>query len=58
MIWTAAGLPVELPICEQGGHGFGAIMRDRAIDLWLSAFEAWLLEHGWIQYKAGAADGA
>lgn len=56
--WTAAGLPVELHIYEKGGHGFGAIMRNSATDGWLSAFEAWLLEHGWIQDKHGSADGA
>lgn len=53
--WTAAGLPVELHIYEKGGHGFGAIMRNSATDGWLSAFEAWLLEHGWIQDKHGSA---
>jgi len=56
-IWTAAGLPVEMHIYEKGGHGFGAVVRNRATDRWLSAFEAWLLEHEWIKDKAAAADG-
>ncbi len=47
--WIAAGLPVELHIFEQGGHGFGANLRDQPTDLWLSAFDAWLRLHNWTE---------
>ena len=46
--WSAAGLPAELHIYERGGHGFGMMKKNKPVDGWTAAFEAWLRSHGWI----------
>ncbi len=46
--WEAAGLPVELHVFEEGGHGFGAVKRDQPSDAWMDYFERWLVDQGWI----------
>ena len=47
--WSAAGFPVELHVFDKGGHGFGAVRRNQPTDRWMSIFEGWLLEQGWIE---------
>ena len=54
--WTAADLPAELHIYEQGGHGFGAIQQGKPSDSWMQAFASWLSDHGWMSKSvAGVA---
>lgn len=40
--WTKAGLPAELHIYENGGHGFGFRHHGTTSDSWPSALRAWL----------------
>ncbi|MBB5685955.1 alpha/beta hydrolase [Sphingobium boeckii] len=46
--WTAANLPAELHIYESGGHGFGMMKKNKPVDGWITAYEAWLRSHGWM----------
>jgi acetyl esterase/lipase len=40
--WTAAHLPAELHVFEQGPHGFGTRPTGLPVDQWLGLFEQWL----------------
>jgi len=40
--WQAAGLPVELHIYAQGGHGFGMRPQGLPCDAWIERFADWL----------------
>ena len=40
--WAKAGLPAELHIYENGGHGFGFRHHGTTSDSWPSALRAWL----------------
>jgi acetyl esterase/lipase len=44
--WRAAGVPVELHVYEQGGHGFGARRQGLPIDGWLERLGEWLEQRG------------
>jgi acetyl esterase/lipase len=44
--WTAAHLPAELHVFEQGPHGFGTRQTGLPVDQWQSLFEQWLNSHG------------
>lgn len=46
--WTAADLPAELHLYERGGHGFGMVQKNKPVDDWTRAFEAWLKAGGWM----------
>ena len=46
---TAHGIPAELHVYEQGGHGFGMLQRDLPVDHWPAAFEAWLKSRGFVK---------
>jgi acetyl esterase/lipase len=46
--WTAADRPAELHVYEKGGHGFGARHLGKPVDAWMTAFGAWLADHGWM----------
>ena len=44
--WTAAHLPAELHLFEQGPHGFGTRQIGLPVDQWQGLFERWLRAHG------------
>ena len=46
---TAHGIPAELHVYQQGGHGFGMLQRDLPVDHWPAVFEAWLKSRKLIQ---------
>lgn len=43
------GVPAELHVYEQGGHGFGMLQRGLPVDHWPEVFETWLKSRGLIQ---------
>ncbi len=48
----AAGVPAELHLYEQGGHGFGIRANIRAGTNWTIICESWLRSHGWLKAKS------
>lgn len=42
----ARGVPAELHVYEEGGHGFGMFRGDRPADKWPEQLAPWLLERG------------
>ncbi|MCE7797070.1 alpha/beta hydrolase [Sphingobium sufflavum] len=56
--WTAANLPAELHVYQQGGHGFGMVPHKLPVDGWSVAFEAWLKAGGWLGAAKTAAQSA
>ena len=44
--WKSAGIPVELHIYAQGGHGFGMNKRGTPTDHWIERFSEWLQSQG------------
>ena len=44
--WQSAGVPAELHVYENGGHGFGRGKPNTATAKWTDAFDAWLTLHG------------
>ncbi|HEX3398482.1 MAG TPA: alpha/beta hydrolase [Steroidobacteraceae bacterium] len=46
--WTAAHLPAELHLFEQGPHGFGTRQTGLPVDQWQGLFEQWLRSRGLI----------
>lgn len=44
--WTAAHLPAELHLFEQGPHGFGTRQTGLPVDQWQNLFESWLRSRG------------
>ncbi len=47
--WTAAHIPAELHLYQQGGHGFGMLQQNLPVDHWTLAFEGWPKAGGWIK---------
>lgn len=54
-LWTKAKRPAELHIYAQGGHGFGMRRKQRPVDHWPDAFEAWLKSRGLLDRKGAVA---
>ena len=56
--WHAAGLPVEMHICAEGGHGFGMRRQGLPSDTWIDHPGEWLLAAGLIEELTtkGSAD--
>jgi acetyl esterase/lipase len=46
--WRAAGLPAELHIYAQGGHGFGMHKNGVPSDSWIERFADWLQAQGMV----------
>jgi dienelactone hydrolase len=44
--WRNAGLPAELHLFEQGGHGFGVNRSGLPVDAWPEQLWSWLESHG------------
>jgi acetyl esterase/lipase len=47
--WHAAGLPAELHVFSQGGHGFGMTKHGLPVDHWIDLFGEWLEVQGWLK---------
>jgi acetyl esterase/lipase len=47
--WRDAGLPVELHVYPDGGHGFGVRQQGKSSDRWLDAYGAWLESRGLLK---------
>lgn len=54
-LWTKAKRPAELHVYTRGGHGFGMRPKQRPVDHWPDAFEAWLGSHGLLARKGAGA---
>lgn len=54
-LWTRAKRPAELHIYSQGSHGFGMRPKQRPVDHWPAAFEAWLNSRGLLKPDPAAA---
>lgn len=50
-LWTQAKRPAELHVYAKGGHGFGMRAKQRPVDHWPAAFEAWLDSQGLLKPK-------
>ena len=46
--WYEAGVPVELHLYQNGGHGFGLGNPDRTSNRWFDAFMYWLEVNGFL----------
>lgn len=44
-----AGVPVEMHLYEQGGHGFAMEAMHRPTSEWPQRAETWLRSHGWVK---------
>jgi dipeptidyl aminopeptidase/acylaminoacyl peptidase len=44
-----AGVPVEMHLYEQGGHGFAMEATHRPTAEWPQRAETWLRSHGWVK---------
>ena len=44
--WHAAGVPAELHVYAQGGHGFGMRRQGLPSDSWIERFYEWLQAQG------------
>jgi acetyl esterase/lipase len=44
-----AGVPAELHIFNEGGHGFGVRQWDRSVSGWPTLFEGWLKDRGFLK---------
>jgi acetyl esterase/lipase len=47
--WIQAGMPAELHLFENGGHGFGFLREGKASDAWPELFERWLRMHEFLR---------
>jgi acetyl esterase/lipase len=56
----AAGVPTEMHVYSQGGHGFGIREQDKSVYSWMPLFMAWLGDRGMIRRpeNSGAASPA
>lgn len=52
-----AGVPAELHIYSQGGHGYGLRPSDNPVSRWPQRCEDWLRVNGWLDAAAPATDG-
>lgn len=50
--WMKAGLPVEMHMYAQGGHGFGTRKRGLPADTWTERFRDWLGSQGLLKTAA------
>lgn len=48
-LWEIAGIPAELHVYAQGGHGFGMTKRGLPVDHWIDAYGAWLRSQGLLK---------
>ncbi|HEX5482943.1 MAG TPA: alpha/beta hydrolase [Terriglobia bacterium] len=48
-LWKLAGVPAELHVYAQGGHGFGMSKRGLPVDHWIDAFGDWLGAQGLLK---------
>lgn len=48
-LWKLAGVPAELHVYAQGGHGFGMSKRGLPVDHWIDAFGEWLGAQGLLK---------
>jgi acetyl esterase/lipase len=46
---VAHGVPAELHVYEEGGHGFGMLRGERPADHWPEQLEPWLKKHGIVK---------
>lgn len=44
-----AGVPAELHVYQQGGHGFGMLKRGRPVHDWPSRCADWMRAQGWLE---------
>ncbi|PAP77688.1 alpha/beta hydrolase [Rubrivirga marina] len=51
--WYAAGVPVELHLYQNGGHGFGLGNPDRTSNRWFDAFMYWLEVNDFLDATSG-----
>lgn len=49
--WHEAGVPVELHLYQNGGHGFGLGNPDRTSNKWFDAFVYWLEVNGFMDVE-------
>lgn len=49
--WYEAGVPVELHLYQNGGHGFGLGNPDRTSNRWFDAFMYWLEVNGFLSVE-------
>jgi len=47
--WKKAGIPVELHMYAQGGHGFGMHKKNLPSDTWVDRFRDWMNTQGLLQ---------
>ena len=47
--WRKAGSPAELHIYSKGQHGFGTHKQGLPVDGWLDAFDAWIVQQGFVK---------
>lgn len=50
--WFKAGIPVELHLYQNGGHGFGLGNPNRTSNRWFDAFTHWLDVNGFLKVKS------
>ncbi len=50
--WHKAGIPVELHLYQNGGHGFGLGNPDRTSNKWFDAFIHWLTVNDFLEANA------
>jgi acetyl esterase/lipase len=46
-----AGVPAEMHVFNEGGHGFGVRKWSRSVGIWPELFEGWLKDRGFLQKK-------
>jgi acetyl esterase/lipase len=47
--WKKAGIPVELHMYAQGGHGFGMVKKNLPSDTWVDRFRDWMNTQGLLK---------
>jgi endo-1,4-beta-xylanase len=51
----SAGVPVEMHVFAEGGHGFGIRLEDRPVYAWMPLFMAWLGDRGMLDKPRAAS---